>query len=163
MYLKGPGMRRSEGNTFEVAELPAQATCKLCRTKVGLPKTIRFHVHIGNQQSSPGFNGAFMPLTECCCSDDHATWSGTPQSYFGVPMTDLDDEKAARDWVRSRIAQCPSYHVLVIQQGIEPRFGMLRSQVREFESQGIPYTPDFDIGSVAPRVQPSRYELLMED
>lgn len=41
MYLKQPGMRRNEGNTFEIAETPQEATCKLCREAVGLPKTNR--------------------------------------------------------------------------------------------------------------------------
>jgi len=158
MYLKQPRSRRNEGNTFEIAELPAKATCKLCRVAVGLPKTIRFDV--SHDPHSPAYFGSKLPEpTQMLCGPDQE-WCEVPSAKFGVIVTEVTRDTAG--FIRKAVAQCPGYHMLIVQHNNEPRFGVLRTLKREFK-EGKPYEPGFDIGSTAPRLLPTRYEILMKD
>jgi hypothetical protein len=153
MILKRPGMRRNGGNIFEVAERPALATCWLCREAVGLPKTIRTSEWPVDISVLPG-------LTQCFCpSGPDSPWTEI-LTTSAVPVVRVP-QGGVQDWTRTVVAQCPGYHMLIIRRN-GSTFGVLRSLKGEF-TQGKPYDPDFDIGSAAPKLIPSRYDLLMKD
>jgi len=159
MYRKMPGMLRNEGNTFEIADHTPSATCFLCREAVGLPKTVRFEVV--SDPHSPAYNGALLQRdTMCYCPGDEKPWQNVPQCQFGVPLCSV--EGSFEDWVRDVLAQCPGYHVLIVQHNNEPCFGVLRTIFKHFE-HGEPYNPRFDFKFKAPEQRPSRYDILMED
>lgn len=182
MYQQTSDTPRNRGNDFEWAERPAKATCQLCRTAVGLPKTIAL---FRPEKFVPG-----RPLTEPiialgkspdialgrptvvrqiwqmeCWTPDEG-WVSTPRHRFQCPMSEEMSLAQGQDCIRSIMAQCGGWHVLLISQPVAHqtdyqrtrtgpsrrasgiRFGMVRRRKPTFVDQDHPaFQPDWDLGS----------------
>lgn len=170
MYRHEPEMSRNQGNRFELAERPFEATCLHCRAKAGLPKTVR-----ACRYDDGIFSGHSLIDTEVY-SPTHPLgglapeWKQSPLSRASLPMLGPIEWKDHPDLIRRIISFCPHYHVLIVFKvlpkvdGIdEMKFAVLRRLEEPFGPEYDDYKPNFDIGLPQDEKRKTRWERLLED